>query len=70
MNGGGVVVHKGAALELSGTENAMVSGCTFRNLGGNAILISDYRLLILSYFPGTAYLFLCQIFRTFFNMKN
>jgi hypothetical protein len=43
-SGGEYAVHRGAALFLQGTERVLVNGCTFINLGSNALFVSNYAI--------------------------
>ncbi len=35
-------IYRGGAILLEGTENVIIKGCTFSELGGNAVFLSDY----------------------------
>jgi len=37
-------IYRGGALLLNGTENCIVENCNFYNLGGNAVMVSNYNL--------------------------
>ena len=41
-SGGDWSVHRGGAVYLEGTRFTSIKGCTFTQLGGNAVVISDY----------------------------
>ncbi|MCH6258703.1 PDZ domain-containing protein [Puniceicoccaceae bacterium K14] len=35
-------IYRGAAVHLRGTENIVIEGCSFEELGGNAVLVDSY----------------------------
>ena len=43
--GGDAAVHRGGAVYLEGTEGVLIHACVLTQLGGNAIVLSDYNLL-------------------------
>jgi len=38
------MIYRGGAVFMENTENCVLTGCTFSNLGGNAVMISGYNL--------------------------